>query len=61
MSPLLNWARGHMARAEAPCHHCHLPTFLRDDDGLPSHKVCAEEALDIKAARAAANYRKDQL
>ena len=61
MGRLLNWgASWHAARAEAPCIHCHEPTFLRDDDRAPSHKVCAEKALEVRDARAASNYQKGQ-
>lgn len=33
-------------RGPKPCRHCGGPTQLRDDDRLPSHKVCAEQALN---------------
>lgn len=52
--PLLNWRdRRHWARAAAPCRHCigNEPTYLRDDDGLPAHKVCAEQAIADEANR----------
>lgn len=56
--PLLNWHHPrHWARAEAPCTHCFGPTYLRDDTGAPSHKVCAEQALHHGRARALARYR----
>lgn len=57
--PLLNWSKGHEARAAAPCRYCigNLPTYLRDDEGLPAHKTCAERALTKKAAKAAAQYQ----
>jgi hypothetical protein len=43
----LSWHdRSHWARVEAPCRWCHQPTWLRDDDRLPAHKVCAEQAAE---------------
>jgi hypothetical protein len=59
--PVFDWSHGHTGKAEAPCRHCHEPTFLRDDDGNASHKVCAEAAVARRQARAAANYRKETL
>jgi hypothetical protein len=42
----LAWGdRSHWAAQAKPCRHCGGPTHLRDDDRLPSHKVCAEQAL----------------
>ena len=43
--PLLDW-RGpwHWGKTEVLCGYCREPTWLRDDDGLPAHKVCAEAA-----------------
>jgi hypothetical protein len=28
-----------------PCRSCGNPALLRDDDGRPQHKVCAESEL----------------
>lgn len=56
--PLLDWRDGkHWAKAEAPCQHCHLPTFLRDDKKLPAHKVCAEQAVAAEEARTLNRYQ----
>ncbi len=30
----------------APCRHCGVGCLLLDDDGQPSHKVCAEHHAD---------------
>ena len=55
--PLLDWRdRKHWAWTEAPCQHCHQPTFLRDDHKQPSHKVCAEADTAARDLRAARNY-----
>lgn len=35
----------HWSPRRARCQHCEKPTWLRDDHGIPAHKVCAEEAL----------------
>lgn len=44
--PYLDWSSpGHLAQRHGRCRHCGGRTRLRDDDGNPSHKVCAEEAL----------------
>jgi hypothetical protein len=65
---LLDWSDSskHWARADAPCRYCigNLPTRLRDDDGFPAHKTCAEAELERRERRAAGEYyqeRHDQL
>lgn len=59
---LLDWSdRKHWARTQAPCRYCRTPTFLRDDDGLPADKVCAETALQQRAARTTAAYQNGHL
>jgi hypothetical protein len=59
---LLDWSdRKHWARVQASCKHCGAPTFLRDDDGLPADKVCAETALTQRAARTTAAYQNGQI
>lgn len=43
----LVWSdRSHWAAQAKPCRHCGGPTHLRDEDRRPSHKVCAEQALN---------------
>jgi hypothetical protein len=43
---LLNWNHSrHWLSKPARCVHCRKNTFLRDEDGAPSHKVCAERVL----------------
>lgn len=51
---VLDW-RGaqHMRQRPGPCHHCGRWTQLLDDARRPSHKVCAERAIQQKAAAAA--------
>ena len=34
-----------------PCRHCSGPAFLRDEHGVPAHKVCAERAQAQAHAR----------
>lgn len=59
---VLDWSdRTHWARTQAPCRYCRSATFLRDDDGLPADKVCAETALQQRADRTAAAYQNGQL
>lgn len=43
----LVWSdRSHWDHRAKPCRYCGRDTNLRDDDRLPSHKVCAEQALN---------------
>lgn len=37
-------AAHHWSSHRAPCSHCGAWTNLRDDDGAPTHQVCAEHA-----------------
>ena len=46
---------------DKPCRYCGGLTPLLDSRRSPAHKVCAEQALEIQAAEAAAAYRKDTL
>jgi hypothetical protein len=42
---ILDWSGGrHASRTRQSCHYCNNPfgTHLRDDDGRPAHKMCAE-------------------
>lgn len=42
-SPLLDWGdRRHWGGKPLPCRLCRKPALLRDDDGRPCHKICAE-------------------
>jgi hypothetical protein len=41
----LDWSH-HRTGNGRPCVICQRPTCLRDENGRPSHKVCAEEAID---------------
>lgn len=51
---LLDWSStgpdgaGSVGRPE-PCQHCHRPALCRDPAGVPTHKVCAEQALATTA------------
>lgn len=43
-----NWRdRKHWGGKLRPCKHCGRATPLRDYDGKPSHKVCAEKAATL--------------
>ena len=42
---ILDW-RSHDTGPRKPCFHCGQPTWMRDADGVPTHKTCAEAALD---------------
>ncbi|MFF0561926.1 hypothetical protein [Streptomyces sp. NPDC004266] len=40
---LLDWrSSAHWAPEQRPCRYCSVATNLRDEDGVPSHKTCAE-------------------
>lgn len=40
----LDWRdHRHWSPKRKPCRYCHCLTWLRDDDGRPAHKVCAEQ------------------
>ena len=55
---LLDWRDSkHWSWEELPCRYCGFPTQLRDSKRAPAHKVCAEEALAIRAAEAADAYQ----
>lgn len=58
---LLNWtdASVHWSWTQKPCRYCGFPTNLRDSQGKPAHKVCAEDALAIQAAEAADAYQNE--
>lgn len=50
----LNWSdRAHWSPLARPCRHCRRVTNLRDDEGEPAHKVCAER--NAEPARPARN------
>ncbi|GAB7035938.1 hypothetical protein AB0G35_31165 [Streptomyces sp. NPDC021749] len=44
---ILDWhSDEHWSFESQPCRHCRRPTHLLDDQGKPSHKVCAEALTD---------------
>lgn len=43
-APSLNWAKN-AAGDPRPCWICRKPALMRDEDGRPCHKVCAESRL----------------
>ncbi|RLK13308.1 competence protein CoiA-like protein [Micromonospora sp. M71_S20] len=40
----LNWSK-HAVGEPQPCRICRKPAFMRDEDGRPCHKVCAESQI----------------
>ncbi|MFJ3786482.1 hypothetical protein [Streptomyces sp. NPDC090093] len=41
---LLDWrSSAHWSSERRPCRYCSVATNLRDEDGVPSHKTCAED------------------
>lgn len=57
-SGVLDWsnAQSHWAEWRRPCRYCKGPTNLRDEEGRPSHKTCAETHRARKQAYAAQEY-----
>ncbi len=53
MATCLDWSGPeHWSSNQAPCRYCGAPTNIRDVGGNPSHKVCAERAIDrLRAER----------
>lgn len=45
MAIILDW-RTHKTGPPRPCVLCGRPAILRDIDGTPCHKVCAEAVAD---------------
>ncbi|MFJ5804826.1 hypothetical protein [Streptomyces sp. NPDC093093] len=58
---LLDWSDGsiHWSRDPRPCRYCGRDTNLRDSKRSPAHKVCAEDALQARAAEAADAYQQN--
>jgi hypothetical protein len=47
---VLDWRdRSHWSDRDKRCRVCGRLTPLRDDNGQPCHKVCAEREIDRKA------------
>jgi hypothetical protein len=57
-SGVLDWtdAQRHWAERLRPCRFCKGPTRLRDEEGRPSHKTCAETHRARKQAYAVQAY-----
>ncbi|WP_406321756.1 hypothetical protein [Streptomyces sp. NBC_00519] len=57
-SGVLDWAdpKRHWAEWRRPCRYCKRPTNLRDEEGRPSHKTCAETQRARRQAYAAQEY-----
>ncbi|SCL43195.1 hypothetical protein GA0074692_6758 [Micromonospora pallida] len=53
----LVWNRNNVAARSGRCRHCGGSTPLRDDEGRPCHKVCAEQALTTQLETATAAYQ----
>lgn len=55
---LLDWTnRSHWSEKARPCRYCGRPTHLRDDDGRPADKTCAEAEDAQQRAETARAYR----
>jgi hypothetical protein len=57
-SGVLDWsdAKRHWHFRLRPCRYCKGPTSLRDEEGRPSHKTCAETHRARQQAHAAQVY-----
>jgi hypothetical protein len=55
---VLDWsdAKSHWAERRRPCRYCKGPTHLRDEEGRPSHKTCAETHRARRQAYAVQAY-----
>jgi hypothetical protein len=43
---IADWRAAHRWSPQARrCRHCGAPTYLRDEDGVPAHKLCAERTV----------------
>ncbi|MEU5498462.1 hypothetical protein [Streptomyces griseofuscus] len=58
---VLDWTRGHWAGVEKRCRYCPGLTPLRDSDGKPAHKVCAEEAIARQVEEYAEAWENERL
>jgi hypothetical protein len=50
----------HFARRRMPCRVCKNPTFLRDNQGRPCDKTCAEKELAAEIVRKQGAYFADE-
>lgn len=57
MTAYLQWGPRNVSSRAGWCRHCGLATLLCDDEGRPSHKVCAEQALTNRLEAATAAYQ----
>lgn len=57
-SGVLDWSdsKRHWGPRRRPCRYCKGPTNLRDEEGRPSHKVCAEMRRAQQQAHAVQVY-----
>jgi hypothetical protein len=57
-SGVLDWsdAKRHWSNWFRPCRFCKGPTCLRDEEGRPSHKTCAETHRARRQAHAVQEY-----
>lgn len=58
---VLDWSdmKRHWAAWQRPCRYCKGPTNLRDEEGRPSHKTCAETQQARRLAIATQLYAED--
>lgn len=57
----LDWRRHQVGRRRGACRICARPALLRDENGEPCHKVCAEAEWTRIAAAAATAYKQRSL
>jgi hypothetical protein len=58
---VLDWRESrHFAKEKRPCRICRTLTFLRDDQGRPCDKTCAEEELAAEYLRQHSAYFADE-
>lgn len=54
---ILNW-RSHKVGARLKCRLCPDAAWMRDEQGQPCHKVCAEREAAAAVSTAAASYER---
>lgn len=50
---VLDWRKNKLGARPAACRLCGVKTLLRDENGKPCHKICAEQDIERRAAAAA--------
>lgn len=55
MRVVLDWRKHRLGTRPAKCRFCGRPAWLRDENGKPCHKGCAELDIEQRAAAAPDN------